>query len=176
MTQDTSPSRGQRIALVALRTLIGWHFLYEGYVKLLKPAWGRDGRPLAAWSSAAYLKAASGPFADLFHRLGAAPWIGNLDVAIAIVLLAIGISLMLGLLTQAGCSGAMAMLALFYASAIPLGLPEPHAEGTYLLVNKNLIELGAAAVVFTFRTGQIAGLDAWRIRARAYLAVKEARV
>ena len=176
MTQDTSLPRGQQIGLVALRTLIGWHFLYEGYVKLLNPAWGRDGHPLGAWSSAGYLNAATGPFADLFHRLGSAPWIGNLDVAIAVVLAAIGVSLMLGLFTQAGCVGAAAMLALFYVSAIPLGLPEPHAEGTYLLVNKNLIELAAAMVVLVFRTGHIAGLDSWRVRSRAYLPVNEVTV
>jgi hypothetical protein len=33
------------------------------------------------------------------------------------------------------------------------------AEGTYLLVNKNLIEACAVAVLFAFRTGSIAGLD-----------------
>ena len=26
----------QQVSLVALRTFIGWHFLYEGYVKLLQ--------------------------------------------------------------------------------------------------------------------------------------------
>ena len=33
-------SRLEAIALVLLRTLIGWHFLYEGYTKLLQPASG----------------------------------------------------------------------------------------------------------------------------------------
>jgi thiosulfate dehydrogenase (quinone) large subunit len=176
MSQDILLSRGQQFALVALRTLIGWHFLYEGYVKLLQPAWGRDGHPLAAWSSAGYLKAASGPFADLFHALGTAAWVGRLDVGIAIVLIAVGFSLMLGLFTQGGCAGGMALLAVFYLSAMPSGLPEPHAEGTYLFVNKNLIELAATGVILAFRTGRIAGLDAWRVRSRAYVAVKEATV
>ena len=157
MTRVIPLSRGQQFALVALRTLIGWHFLYEGYVKLLQPAWGREGHPLAAWSSAGYLKAASGPFADLFHSLGAAGWIEKLDLGIAIVLIAIGFSLMLGLFTQGGCGGAMALLALFYVSAVPVGLPEPHAEGTYLFVNKNLIELAATGLILVFRTGRIAG-------------------
>lgn len=169
-------NRRQQIGLVILRTLVGWHFLYEGYVKLLNPAWGRDGQPLAGWSSAGYLKAASGPFANLFHSLAAVPWAGQLDVAIAIALLAVGVSLMLGLFTQAGCVGGMSLLALFYVSAIPLGLPESHAEGTYLFVNKNLVELAAVAVLFTFKTGRIAGLDAWNARPRAYAAVKEASV
>ena len=42
-------SGAQQVTLVALRTLIGWHFLYEGYVKLLTPSWGSDGVPMAAW-------------------------------------------------------------------------------------------------------------------------------
>ena len=48
MKSDASiVTSGQQIAVVALRTLIGWHFLYEGYVKLL-PAWSRDGQPMPA--------------------------------------------------------------------------------------------------------------------------------
>lgn len=167
----------QQISLVALRTLVGWHFLYEGFVKLLQPAWGRDGHPLQAWSSAGYLSSATGPFAGFFHRLGSAPWIGTLDLAIAILLVAIGISLLIGFFTQAGCVGAMALLALFYVSAIPLGLPEPRTEGTYLIVNKNLIELASVAVLFMFRTGRIAGLDARSVRSPIVAAAaKEATV
>ena len=30
-------------ALVVLRTLIGWHFAYEGYYKLMLPGWSRGG-------------------------------------------------------------------------------------------------------------------------------------
>ena len=37
-------------------------------------------------------------------------------------------------------------------------------EGTYLIVNKNLIEAAAVGVLFAFRTGRIAGLDALRRR------------
>jgi thiosulfate dehydrogenase [quinone] large subunit len=176
MSHDISVSRRQQIALVVLRTLVGWHFLYEGYVKLLNPAWGRDGHPLAVWSSAGYLKAATGPLADLFHSLGSAAWVGRLDIAIAVLLIAVGLSLMLGLFTQLGCIGAMGLLALFYVSAIPLGVPEARAEGSYLIVNKNLIELASVFVIFTFRTGQVVGLDAWSVRSRAYVAVKEATV
>ena len=61
---------------------------------------------------------------------------------------------------------AAGLLALFYVSAIPLsGVAEPRTEGTYLIVNKNLIELAAVLVLFTFRTGLIAGLDRlWNAR------------
>jgi thiosulfate dehydrogenase (quinone) large subunit len=149
----------QQMTLVVLRTLIGWHFLYEGYTKLLQPAWGRTGAPLAAWSSAGYLKAATGPLAGMFHSLGNASWIGALDLAVASLLVAVGLSLMLGLFTQTGCAGALGLLAMFYLSAIPMGLPEARSEGTYLIVNKNLIEAAAVLVLFSFRTGYIAGVD-----------------
>ena len=35
----------QQVSLVILRTLVGWHFLYEGYTKLLHPAWSQGGAP-----------------------------------------------------------------------------------------------------------------------------------
>ena len=161
-------SAAQQVTLVVLRTLIGWHFLYEGYVKLLRPAWGPDGVPMAPWSSAAYLRGATGPLADLFNALGSAAWVGTLDIVVAATLVIVGVLLMLGLFTQIGCIGAMVLLTMFYASAIPTsGLPGPRLEGTYLFVNKNLIELAAVAVLFAWRTGRIAGLDRWLVVARA---------
>ena len=42
------------------------------------------------------------------------------------------------------------------------GVPAPNAEGTYLIVNKTLVELAAVAVLIAFRTGEIAGLDLLR--------------
>ena len=160
-----SLSRWQQIALVTLRTLIGWHFAYEGYFKLLAPAWGRDGAPLDRFSSAGYLQNAGGPLGEVFQSLARPAWIPYIDTGVAIALLLVGILLMLGWLTQLACAGAMALLAVFYLSAIPLsGLPQPRAEGTYLLVNKNLIEFAAVAVLWTFQTGRVAGLDMRRQR------------
>jgi thiosulfate dehydrogenase [quinone] large subunit len=157
---DRSLAGAQEVGLVVLRTLIGWHFCYEGVFKLLRPAWSRAGAPLEAWSSAGYLRNATGPLADLFQAIGNSPWVGMLDIGLAIALVTIGLLLMLGLFTQAACVGALLLLSLFYLSAIPLqGVPEPRTEGTYLIVNKNLIEAAAVFVVLAFRTGAIAGLD-----------------
>ena len=78
-------------------------------------------------------------------------------------LVAVGLSLILGLFTQLGCWGALTLLTAFYLAAIPTaGTPQPGAEGTYLLVNKNLIEAAAVLVVLSFRTGTMAGLDLLR--------------
>lgn len=150
----------QAVALIALRTLIGWHFLYEGYYKLALPGWSAAGTPLAPWSSAGYLKSASGPLAGLFGRMLDAGWTPWIDGAVKTGLLLIGLSLMLGLFTKAGAWAALILLTLFYVLAIPTtGTPQPGNEGTYLLVNKTLIEAVAVVVLLAFNTGAIAGLD-----------------
>jgi thiosulfate dehydrogenase [quinone] large subunit len=158
----TRLSTFQQATLVALRTVIGWHFLYEGYYKLLLPAWTPDGQPLGAWSSAGFIRAATGPLGRLARAAadaGLVPWI---DRAIMIGLIAVGVSLILGLLTRVGCGGGLLLLATFYLTAIPTaGLPQAGAEGTYLLVNKTLIEALAVLALLAFGTGRIAGLDRW---------------
>ena len=168
-------SRTQQVLLVSLRTLIGWHFLYEGFFKLITPGWGPDGLPLPAWSAAGYLRGATGPLADVFHAAASSAWIGTIDVVMPLALVAVGLGLMLGLLTQAASLGGIMLLAMFYVSAIPTtGLPEPRLEGAYLLVNKNLIELIALAVVFAFRTGRIAGFDRLFSSSRKSVVLNEA--
>jgi thiosulfate dehydrogenase [quinone] large subunit len=150
----------QAVALVLLRTLVGWHFLYEGYYKLVVPGWSRGGGVLARWSAAGYLKAASGPLAPLFHALSTSAVSAWIDYVIPVALVLVGLTLVLGFFTQAGCWGALGLLLVFYAASIPTaGAPQAGAEGTYLLVNKNLVEAAAVATLLTFRTGSIAGLD-----------------
>ena len=150
----------QRISLVVLRTAIGWHFFYEGYYKLIVPAWSHDGQLLADWSAAGYLRGATGPLAGLFHQMASPASLIWIDRLLPVALLAIGLSLILGIFTQLGGWGAVLCLTMFYLAAIPTaGVPQAGAEGTYLLVNKNVVELAATLVVLASRTGQIAGLD-----------------
>jgi thiosulfate dehydrogenase (quinone) large subunit len=153
-------SVAQRTSLVVLRTLIGWHFLYEAYYKIALPGWSNTGTPLGRWTSAGYLRAASGPIGRLFQRLIENGWIGWIDNAVKIGLLLIGLSLILGLYTRLGATAAFLLLILFYVVAIPLaGIQQPGSEGAYLVVNKTLIEAAAVSVLLFFNTGQIAGLD-----------------
>jgi thiosulfate dehydrogenase [quinone] large subunit len=169
MSDTTSRlSSFQQAALISLRTAIGWHFLYEAYYKIVSPAWSPAGGPLTPWSSAGYLKEASGPLAKVFQRLmnaGATPWI---DRSVKIALLLIGLSLLLGMFTRVGAVAALFFLSLFYLLYVPMvGVPQPNAEGTYLIVNKTLIEAIAVIGLLAFDTGKIAGLDLlWRKRSR----------
>jgi thiosulfate dehydrogenase (quinone) large subunit len=116
--------------------------------------------PLQPWSSAGYLKAASGPLAGIFQWMIDKGWIGWMDTGVKLGLLLVGLSLTLGLFTRVGCWGALFFLSLFYLLAVPLsGSPQPGNEGTYLIVNKTLIEGVAVFALLVFRTGTIAGLD-----------------
>jgi thiosulfate dehydrogenase [quinone] large subunit len=87
---------------------------------------------------------------------------------VKVALLLIGLSLLLGLFTRIGASAALFFLSLFYLLYVPtLGVPQPNAEGTYLIVNKTLIEAVAVIVLLVFDTGRIAGLDLLLRRRRA---------
>jgi uncharacterized membrane protein YphA (DoxX/SURF4 family) len=125
--------------LALLRIIIGWHFLYEGWVKLTSPG----------WSSAGYLKFSTGPFAGLFHWMGANETIVRLSDQLNIWgLMLIGLSLMLGVLIRPAALGGIGLLALYYFAYPPLfGPVNGVSEGEYLIVNKNLVELFALAAV-----------------------------
>lgn len=94
-----------------------------------------------------------------------------MDRTVKIALLLIGLSLILGLFTRLGAWSALFFLSLFYLLQVPLaGVPQPFNEGTYLIVNKTLIEAAAVCVLLVFNTGRIAGLDLlisrWRFSLR----------
>jgi thiosulfate dehydrogenase [quinone] large subunit len=170
LTMSRKFSGIQQIALVTLRTLIGWHLLYEGYYKLALPGWSRAGTPITAWTSAGYIKAATGPIARVLQKMIDAGWANWIDNTVKIGLLLIGLSLILGLFTRAGSLAALVLLVLFYLLSVPLsGTQQPGSEGAYLIVNKTLIEAAGVFVVLVSRTELMAGLDlllARRISAR----------
>lgn len=104
---------------------------------------------------------------DQIHAYGFAPGPGwtTMDYVNQLTiygLLIIGVCLMLGFLTPIAALSAALFLALIYLSMPPWpNLPKPPiAEGHYLFVNKNLIELLACLVLATTPNGLWLGLDA----------------
>jgi uncharacterized membrane protein YphA (DoxX/SURF4 family) len=71
--------------------------------------------------------------------------------------------MVLGLFSRLASLGAAGLLLMFYLSMPPFpGLPAPPvAEGEYLFVNKNLIEMLACLMLATMPTGVWGGLDAF---------------
>jgi thiosulfate dehydrogenase [quinone] large subunit len=144
--------RYQLTALVTLRMLVGWHFFYEGLAKITNPY----------WTSAGYLQESQWWFSDHFIKLAATPWALTVaDYANQWGLLLIGLALILGSLTRVAAVAGVVLLLLYYVAAPPLpglsyGIP---TEGSYLIVNKVLVELGALMVLLAFPTGHLVGLD-----------------
>lgn len=145
-------SNHQLFWLVALRVLIGWHFLYEGLIKLINPN----------WSSVGFLLDSEGPFSIFFHNLASNPnvlaWVDHLNIW---GLIAIGMGLILGGFTRFALAAGIVLLAMYYGSHPPLaGLKyELPTEGSYLIVNKVLIEMVAMVVLLLFPTSKRIGLD-----------------
>jgi len=150
--EDGKLSRWPMIAITVLRVLVGWHFLYEGIAKLSAPS----------WSAAGYLKQARGPFAGLFKSLAAQPdLLANADLITMWGLTAVGLLLILGLFTRLASLGAIGFILLFYLCNPPFvgyfySIP---TEGSYLIVNKNLVELCALVVILVTGSGRFAGID-----------------
>jgi len=150
--EDVRSARWPLIAITLMRVFVGWHFLYEGLAKLTSPS----------WSAAGYMKQARGPFAELFRGLAAQPnMLANADLITMWGLTLVGLCLILGLFTRLASIGGIAFLSLFYLCNPPFvgyfySIP---TEGSYLVVNKNLVELCALVVIFATGSGRFAGLD-----------------
>ncbi len=142
----------QLTTLVTLRLLIGWHFLYEGLAKITNPY----------WTSAGYLQESKWWFSDFFISLAASPGaLTAVDYLNQWGLFLIGLSLLLGVLVRPAAIAGALLLLLYYVAAPPLpgltyGIP---MEGSYLIVNKILVEVGALLVVIGFPTSHRIGLD-----------------
>ncbi len=142
----------QMIVLALLRVMIGWHFLYEGIAKLLKPE----------WSALSFLQQARGPLAGLFH------WMAGNDAVLSYVnllniwgLILIGTALIVGCLTRTASAAGVLLILLYYFCSPPFvgyfySLP---SEGSYLIVNKNLVEAAALLVTWAMASGRFYGID-----------------
>ena len=136
-------------SIVLLRILIGWHFLYEGIIKLYNPD----------WTSFGYLASAQGPLKPFFTALTGETmivWVDGLNMAALII---VGLTLTLGFFEKTGAFIGIGLLALYYLAhpSFPW-LTQVNVEGSYWFVNKNLIELVACMVIFQYPTAQYFGL------------------
>lgn len=153
MVSKSNYTTTQLTALIVLRVLTGWYFLYEGVTKLLSPTWSAYG----------YLMDSKGWLTPLFTSMAESPSVLTLVNYLNIYgLTLIGLSLLLGIFSRAGSIGAIVMLALFYLSHPPLMdvnyVLRP--EGSYLWVDKNLIILASVVVSgLVFPTSGRVGID-----------------
>ena len=113
-----------------------------------------------------YLQASQGPFADWFVSLATDPTrLGFVDALNKWGLVLIGAALLLGFMSRLAAFFGAVLLLLFYLANPPLlGLESAvPTEGSYLFVNKVLIEMVAMLVLLAFRTSHLIGLDRLKI-------------
>ena len=128
MTTDIILSKTGRNSLIILRILIGWHFLYEGVLKLYNPS----------WTSKAYLSSAE-LLKPLFQWLASDEIIHLVDNINIFLLMVVGLSLLLGYFERVGIVFGISLLIMYYLAhpALP-GSSQVGTEGSYWIINKNL--------------------------------------
>ncbi len=140
------------LLLTLLRIVIGWHFMYEGLVKVFSPE----------WSARPYLEGSRWIFGDFFR------WLAAGDASLRAInfvnewgLTLIGLALILGIFTRLASWAGIAMLTLYYVAYPPFGgfSYGAAAEGSYLLVNKNLIEIVCLLVLAFTGPVRLFGLE-----------------
>lgn len=142
----------QQTGLIILRVFIGWHFLYEGIVKITDPD----------WTAAGFLRNANWIFAGFFHSLASNSTVLQVvDILNMVGLTAIGIALIAGFLTKPAAYAGFVLLLFYYFANPPMPGIEAlqMAEGNFLIINKTLIEAVTLFVLATFPTGSMVGLD-----------------
>ena len=152
-------TKAQLSWLVILRVAIGWHFLYEGLVKLMNPN----------WSSVGFLLDSRGFMESFFHSLTSDPLtVSILDQLNIWGLILIGLGLILGIFARPACIFGILLLTMYYLSHPPFtGLRySVPSEGSYLIINKNLIELIALAVLLVFPSSRYIGIDRFIFKRR----------
>lgn len=159
MKTDFNYTRAQLFWLMLLRIFIGWHFMYEGMVKILNPH----------WTSLPYLLDSKGPMAPFFVKLTQnAGLMSFINVANEYALLLVGLGLTLGILYRLSSLGGMLLLFMYtlsHPSFIGAEYLMPF-EGSYLWIDKNLVELAALGLLCVFPTSRVYGFD--RMLGRAY--------
>ena len=141
-------SRSQMTSLVLLRLLVGWHFLYEGVVKLFNPY----------WTAKAFLLTSEGVLRPMFLWLAEEPMINAVNAMNIALLIGVGAALMLGTLTRIAAVAGIVLLLMYYL-AHPRFDGMGMGPGSFWIVNYNLIEIAALLLVIYFPTSRYFGLD-----------------
>lgn len=149
MNQPTRFSTWQTFGLVLMRLLIGWHFLYEGVTKLYSPSWTAKGYLM----SATYMQ-------SFFQWMAGDSMISIIDTLNIGALLVVGVCLIIGFKTRFASVIGIGLLLFYFLAHPPFpGYPQGVTEGSYWMINKNLIEAAALLVVFLFPTSTSFGLE-----------------
>uniref|UniRef100_UPI003217F15B DoxX family membrane protein n=1 Tax=uncultured Draconibacterium sp. TaxID=1573823 RepID=UPI003217F15B len=125
--------------ITIIRMAIGWHFLYEGCIKLFSNS----------WSAESILNDSRSFLSGVYH------WLAASSVQLAVIdflnvwgLVLIGLALFLGMFVRwASLAGAL-LLVLYYFAYPPFGASLLTGDGSVYIINQLSIE--AAVLIFFF--------------------------
>ncbi len=137
-----------------LRIIIGWHFLYEGIVKIANPS----------WTSASYLMESKWLFSGFFH------WLISNSTTLQIVdflnvwgLVIIGFCLFTGIFSRiASISGALLLL-IYYIASPPFVYSSVPSVSNFYIINYNLIEAFVLIILATFPKDYLYGIQKYLV-------------
>jgi uncharacterized membrane protein YphA (DoxX/SURF4 family) len=128
-----------KTVITIIRAAIGWHFLYEGCIKLFA----------AEWSAASYLNNTYGFLSGFYQWLADSPVrLGIVDFLNIWGLILIGLALFIGLCVRWASLFGAVLLALYYFAYPPVGYSLYAGDGSVFIINALFIE--AAVLVFLF--------------------------
>ena len=132
-----------------LRMAIGWHFLYEGAIKLFAEKWSAEG----------FLNNTYGFLSGFFHWLAASPVrMEIIDFLNIWGLILIGLSLFFGLWSRWASAFGVMLITLYYLAYPPFGVSLLSSDGTAYIINPLLIE-GIILIFLFFYKEPGYGLD-----------------
>ncbi|MEK6976492.1 MAG: hypothetical protein AABY18_09145 [Candidatus Thermoplasmatota archaeon] len=151
-------ARPAAFALAAARIALGLIFLWAFLDKLLglkyttppANAWTDGGEPTRGYLGSSY-----GPLENVFQDMAGN---GLVDFLFMMGLLAVGVTLTLGIATRLGGWSGVAMVLLMYASH-----PTPWAEpnGTHPFLDSHIVEATMLALIALTTSGHTWGMGAW---------------
>lgn len=153
---DIVTSGAARVAIAALRVVVGFYFLWAfidklfglGYTTPAERAWLNGGSPTTG-----FLTNAGGPFASFFQSLSGTGWVDWLFMA---GLLGIGLAVLLGMGLKIAAIAGTVLLAMMYLANFPIGQA---GEGfTNPVVDSHWIEALSLIIFAATRAGDVLGL------------------
>ena len=132
----------KKTIITVIRVAVGWHFLYEGCIKLFAEE----------WSAASYLNNTYGFLSGFYHWLAVSSGrLAVIDFLNVWGLILIGLALFLGLYIRwASLFGAF-LLALYYFAYPPFGITLLTGDGSVYIINQLFIEASILVFFFCYR-------------------------
>lgn len=133
----------KRVFITILRVAIGWHFLYEGFSKILQ----------GNWTASSFLLNTSGFFSGFYHWIAGSPTILQIsDILNMYGLVLVGLALFIGIFSRYAALAGALLLTLYYFAYPPFGNPILNAsEGHLFIVDRLFIEASALIFLFFYR-------------------------